>query len=121
MKRSRFSVRVGRTGAVLAFVAIVGASPASAAPPLVVLAEGLSSPKGLGLADSWDPVVVQGAFGAPGPVLQYLRTGPSRGSTIEVSPTNALVDVAISLTLGREQRPARATDVMSGCRASNGK
>jgi hypothetical protein len=96
MKRSRFSVRVGRTGAVLAFVAIVGASPASAAPPLVVLAEGLSSPKGLGLADSWDPVVVQGAFGAPGPVLQYLRTGPSRGSTIEVSPTNALVDVAIS-------------------------
>jgi hypothetical protein len=91
----RVATRVGRTGAVLALIAIIGASPASAAPPLEVLAEGLSSPKGLSLADR-DPVVAQGAFGAPGPVLQYLRTGPSRGSTIELSSPNSLVDVAVT-------------------------
>ncbi|HEX9260522.1 MAG TPA: ScyD/ScyE family protein, partial [Acidimicrobiales bacterium] len=49
------------------------------------------------MTDSGNPIVGQGAFGAPGFVLEYLRTGPDRGSLDEVSEAEAaLMDVAVA-------------------------
>ena len=52
---------------------------------LTVLLDTLSSPKGLTIAPNGDPVVGQGAFGGPGPVLEYVLHGPDRGTTIPLT------------------------------------
>jgi hypothetical protein len=76
--------------------AVVATPTASAGPPLDVLLTGLSSPKGVATTGFGDPVVWQGAFGPPGPVLIYLLHGRDRGSTIEVIEPINLIDVAVS-------------------------
>jgi hypothetical protein len=60
-----------------------------------VLLSGLSSPKGL---DTFlgQPVVAQGAFGPPGPVLLHATWPFGRGKTIEVTDPLNLVDVAVA-------------------------
>jgi hypothetical protein len=83
------------SGAVVALVGTLGTSAASAAPAPLVLAEGLSSPKGVAVAPNGNPVVSQGAFGPPGPVVEYLRTGPARGTTVAVTDVAPLGDIAI--------------------------
>jgi hypothetical protein len=61
---------------------------------VVVLLDDLSSPKGVTIAPNGDPVVGQGAFGAPGPVLEYVLRGKHRGTTIPLTDPLSLVDVA---------------------------
>jgi hypothetical protein len=96
MMNARFARRVVVSTATVALVATLGTSAATAAPPLTVLADGLSSPKGVSVTPRGNPLVAQGAFGAPGPVLEYLRTGPDRGTTVPVSDPLRLGDVAFS-------------------------
>jgi hypothetical protein len=100
MRRWRSFVALGVAGAVLLSAGV--AAPASAGggrpktrPPTVLLT-GLSSPKGVAVNGSGDPVVAQGAFGAPGPVLVHVLRGPDRGQTFEVTDPVNLVDVAVS-------------------------
>jgi hypothetical protein len=61
---------------------------------VVVLLDDLSSPKGVTIAPNGDPVVGQGAFGPPGPVLQYVLHGRDRGTTIPLTDPRAFADVA---------------------------
>jgi hypothetical protein len=61
-----------------------------------VLAEGLNSPKGLAINHARNLIIGQGAFGPPGPALEYILRGPGRGTTVPVSPDANLIDVAIS-------------------------
>ena len=61
---------------------------------VTVLLDDLSSPKGVTIAPNGDPVVGQGAFGAPGPVLEYVLRGKDRGTTIPLTDPLGLVDVA---------------------------
>jgi hypothetical protein len=70
----------------------LAAGPASAHSGPSVLLTGLSSPKGLTLAPGGNPVVGQGAFGAPGPLLEYRRRG--HGTTRALTGPLNLVDVA---------------------------
>ena len=62
---------------------------------LAVLLDHLSSPKGVTVAPTGDPVVAQGAFTpAAGPVLLYLLHGRDRGSTVPLSDARRFGDVA---------------------------
>jgi len=72
------------------------AGPASAKSSPEVLLDGLSSPKGLAVVGGGNPVVSQGAFGPPGPVLAYQLHGRDHGSTFEITGPINLVDVAVS-------------------------
>lgn len=67
----------------------------SAGPSTTVLLDGLNSPKGL---DSFfgQPIVSQGAFGPPGPVLAHLRSPWTAPVTKELSDAISLVDVAVA-------------------------
>jgi hypothetical protein len=96
MRSLRSFVALGVMSAVLLTAAVLTAPMASAAPPVKVLLTGLSSPKGVATTGSGDPVVAQGAFGPPGPVLVYLLHGRDRGSTFEATDPINLIDVAIS-------------------------
>ena len=82
--------------ATLLATAVLALPMASAAHPPKVLLSDLSSPKGLATTASGDPVVAQGAFGPPGPVLVYFLRGPDRGTTFEATDPLNLIDVAIS-------------------------
>lgn len=95
MRTSRSIVAAGITGAALTLSALV-APGAGAKPPVEVLLDDLSSPKGISLAPGGDPVVSQGAFGAPGPVVQFLRTGKAAGTAAPVTDPLSLVDVAVA-------------------------
>ncbi len=100
MGLKRAIVRAGAIGGLLALGAVVMPTPASAhSGKIRVLAEGLSSPKGLATAGG-DPVVAQGAFGPPGPVLVFPQSGPDKGDAIPVTEPFSLTDVAISPTDG---------------------
>jgi hypothetical protein len=62
---------------------------------LKVLLDNLSSPKGITIAPTGDPVVAQGAFSPPGgPVLLYLLHGRDRGSTVPLTDDRRFGDVA---------------------------
>lgn len=60
-----------------------------------VLLDGLNSPKGL---DSFfgQPIIAQGAFGPPGPVLAHSRSPWHKPKTIELSNPISLIDVAVA-------------------------
>ena len=68
-----------------------------------VLVNGLSSPKGLALNRASDPIIAQGAFGPPGPVLEYFTYGKRKGTTRPITdpatPFN-LTDVGVNLADG---------------------
>jgi hypothetical protein len=76
----------------VATAADVGASNA----PAKVLADGLSSPKGIDVSPEGDPVLGQGAFGPPGPVVVVPQHGPDRGEVIPLTDPFNLTDLAIS-------------------------
>lgn len=97
MRMRRFFVRICVLCSVLALTTAVTPTTASAGGPAVkVLLDGLSSPKGLAVDLDGNPVVAQGAFGPPGPVLVYPLTGPDRGVPFAVTEDVSLVDVAVS-------------------------
>ena len=94
---------VGATLLVVATMAAAAATaPAAGARPkprIDVLLSGLSSPKGLTISTIdpvGSPVVGQGAFGPPGPVLLYLLQGRNRGDTVELTDPVNVVDIAAS-------------------------
>ncbi len=60
------------------------------------LLTGLSSPKGLAVNADRNLVLAQGAFSAPGPVLEFDIHRPGWGTVTEVTEPFALTDVAIS-------------------------
>ncbi len=100
MGLKRTIVRASAIGGLLALGAVAVPSSAAAhgggGKGVKVVAEGLSSPKGLATTARGEPVVAQGAFGAPGPVLVF----PRKGGPIPVTDPVGLVDVAISPTDG---------------------
>ena len=61
-------------------------------PPVRVVAEGLSSPRGLTSFLGVVPIVGQGAFGPPGPVVAAV----GRGNLIELTPPRGFVDIVVS-------------------------
>lgn len=82
--------------AALVGLLVVGlAGPASAKASARVLLDGLSSPKGLAVDGDGNPIVAQGAFGPPGPVLAYQLHGRDHGSTFEITDPLNLTDVAV--------------------------
>ena len=103
MRTKRLIVKAAAIGCLLALG--VAAAPSASAhgggsTKVRVLAEGLSSPKGLATTGTGDPVVAQGAFGPPGPVLVFPQSGPDKGAAIPVTDPVNLTDVAISPTDG---------------------
>ncbi|MGH2794301.1 MAG: ScyD/ScyE family protein [Actinomycetota bacterium] len=90
--KARFIVLVALT---LATTGIVIPVTASASPSVKVLLEELSSPKGLAFAPNGDPVVGQGAFGPPAPVIQYHLHGRNKGEVTELTPPENVMDIAI--------------------------
>jgi hypothetical protein len=99
---NRFIIRAGSVCCALVLAAVAVPSTASAHgggrghSNVRVLAEGLSSPKGVATNADGDPVVAQGAFGPPGPVLIFPQRGPDRGTAIPATDAVNLTDVAIS-------------------------
>jgi len=73
----------------------VSALPAVAKSSPEVLLDGLSSPKGLVVVDGGNPVVSQGAFGPPGPVLAYQLRGRDHGTTVDITGPLGLTDLAV--------------------------
>ena len=73
-------------------LSLAAAGPASAKGHLNVLLDGLNSPKGI-IAGPRTVFVSQGWAGPPDPVLQYLRTGPHRGTAIPATDPIGLVDI----------------------------
>ena len=103
MRTKRLIVKAAAIGCLLALG--VAAAPSASAhgggsSKVRVLAEGLSSPKGLATTGTGDPVVAQGAFGPPGPVLVFPQSGRDKGAAIPVTDPVNLTDVAISPTDG---------------------
>jgi hypothetical protein len=96
MRSWRSFVALGIASVALLSIGVAAPAPAGAAKPLDELLTGLSSPKGVAVTRSGDPVVAQGAFGAPGPVLVHVLRGRDRGQTFEVTDPINLIDVAVS-------------------------
>ena len=97
----RFWRVVGAAGVVAMLLGVTASSPAGgAAPKADVLLSGLSSPKALALTTIeplGNPVVGQGAFGAPGPVLVYNLHRPDRGATTPVTDPTNVTDIATNV------------------------
>jgi len=99
----RFAGVVGMCG--LSAVLVLSSAPAALAhgnghghdsSAEVLLAEGLSSPKGLAVNRDRNLVVAQGAFGPPGPVLEYDLRGRNKGTVTPLTEAFNLVDIAVS-------------------------
>ena len=63
---------------------------------ITVLKTGLSSPKGLAVNRDRNLVIGQGAFGPPGPVLEFDIRGRNSGTTTPLTDPANLTDVAVS-------------------------
>jgi hypothetical protein len=72
---------------------LLTAAPVAAKGHLDVLLDGLNSPKGIA-AGKHSVFVGQGWVGPPGPVLEYLLTGPDRGTARAISDPTGVVDIA---------------------------
>jgi hypothetical protein len=77
----------------LAGLVITTGAPAGAAGP-TVLVRGLTSPKGLTVDGNGNPVVSQGAFGAPGITLRYFASGPKAGTLQGLSVPQSTAGIA---------------------------
>jgi hypothetical protein len=61
-----------------------------------VLLKDLSSPKGIAIASNNSVVIGQGAYGPPGPALEYFFKGPKKGTATPLTDPVNIVDVAIT-------------------------
>ncbi len=61
-----------------------------------MLLDGLSSPKGVVIAPDQNPIVSQGAFGPPGPVIEYVLRGRGHGTTRALTDPANLIDIAVA-------------------------
>jgi hypothetical protein len=87
---------IGATCATLIVFMVIGSTAASAKPKAEVLLSGLSSPKGITIGFDGNPVIGQGTFGPPGPILSYVLHGADRGSTVELTDAVNVTDVAVT-------------------------
>jgi hypothetical protein len=88
--------RFGLISSTTALIALLVSGPSvSARPQAEALLTELSSPKGLAVDTDGNPVVGQGAFGPPGPILTYIVRGRDRGATVPVLEEAAVIDIAI--------------------------
>ena len=94
MSRRR-SASLVSAGLILGASLFAGAVPAAAKGHLDVFLDGLLSPKGIAVGPK-SVAVSQGAFGAPGPVLEYLLTGSARGTAREITEPVNLIDIAVT-------------------------
>jgi hypothetical protein len=94
--RLRRIVGASVVGAAMLVGSVVTSGVASAQIGFDVLLSGLSSPKGVALSLSGNPIIGQGAFGPPGPVLLYKLLGRNAGSTVELTDPLNVVDVAMA-------------------------
>jgi hypothetical protein len=90
--------RIGALGVTCAALVsmMIATTAASARPRAEVLLSGLSSPKALTIDTDGNPIVGQGAFGPPGPILEYVLRGADRGTTIELFGATNVVDLAVA-------------------------
>lgn len=72
------------------------ATTAIAKPTPDVLIGGLSSPKGLAIDSAGNPLVAQGTFGPPGPVISYELHGRNHGDATPLTGPLNLTDVALT-------------------------
>lgn len=99
MARTR-NVRVRSIVAAVVATGVLAASPLASpagakgwgSPPVRVVQEGLSSPRGLTSFLGIVPIVGQGAFGEPGPVVAVLGHGRMK----ELTPDRAFVDIVVA-------------------------
>jgi hypothetical protein len=87
---------IGVTCTALIVSMMITTTAASARPRAEVLLSGLSSPKALTIDTDGNPIVGQGAFGPPGPILEYVLRGADRGTTIELFGATNVVDLAVA-------------------------
>ena len=88
--------RIGVLSALLVTAALIlSAVPVVARSHLVVLLDGLSSPKGLSAGAGRSLVLGQGAYGPPGPILLYHLGGRARGTTEVLLDATSVTDLAV--------------------------
>jgi hypothetical protein len=95
MRGTRRIIALAIAGAVMLSV-MSGAAPAWARGKVEVLLSGLSSPKGVTIDIDGGPIVSQGAFGPPGPVVKYVLRGRDHGDTIDITDPTNVIDVAVA-------------------------
>jgi hypothetical protein len=92
MPRRRFGV----LSALLVTAALIlSAVPVAASSHLVVLLDGLSSPKGLSAGPGRSLVLGQGAYGPPGAILVYHLGGRARATTDVLLDPTSVADLAV--------------------------
>ena len=84
------------TGALLLITAAPVAADDDDRGRIQVLLKDLSSPKGIAIGSSRSVVVGQGAYGPPGPVLEYFFKGAKKGTKASLTDPVNVVDVAIT-------------------------
>ncbi len=98
-------MRYRRVGTLVSASLIIGALLITAAPAAAhsnkhgraqVLVEGLSSPKGLAIGSKSSVVLAQGAFGPPGPILEYFFKGANKGTSAPLTDPVNVTDVAMT-------------------------
>jgi hypothetical protein len=91
--RRRRTVSLAAAGLIL-IATLASASPAAARGRVVVLEDGLLSPKALAGCGGPQLFVGQGWAGPPGPVFSYQLFGKGRGTTTDITPPLGVVDIA---------------------------
>jgi hypothetical protein len=61
-----------------------------------VLLKDLSSPKGIAIASNNSVAIGQGAYGPPGPALEYFFKGPKKGTATPLTDPVNIVDIAMT-------------------------
>ena len=99
MSRRRVAVLVS-VGLIIGATFLVTAGPVAADEDhhghVQVLLKDLSSPKGIAIASNNSVAIGQGAYGPPGPALEYFFKGPKKGTATPLTDPVNIVDVAIT-------------------------
>ena len=96
-----------RVGSLASVCLIIGATILSTAGPVSagdddrrghvkVLLSGLNSPKALVVSSRKSVAIGAGAYGPPGPALEYFFKGPKKGTTATILDEVSIVDAVIT-------------------------
>lgn len=99
-------MRIRRVGSLVGTALIVGATFLVAASPVAadddrrgrvrVLLDGLSSPKAIVISSRNSVAIGAGAYGPPGPALEYFYKGPKKGTTVTLLDPVSVIDAVIT-------------------------
>ena len=99
MRPRRVAVLVS-AGLIIGATFLVSAGPVAADEDhhggVQVLLKDLSSPKGIAIASNNSVAIGQGAYGPPGPALEYFFKGPKKGTTTRLTDPVNIVDIAMT-------------------------